>query len=126
MIILNILFFDFLITELGNDMSPNSSSLNATQFDALGTSSSQNFPSQSSSPSSGYTGSPTIRRGPGRPRLKPGGPPHSGSRGSYRPRKPARPLPVPLPTDTGGGNSSGSTSGYSPYLYDYPEQQPDV
>ncbi|EFA10951.2 chromatin-remodeling ATPase INO80 [Tribolium castaneum] len=67
-----------------------------------------------------------IRRGPGRPRLKPTGPPNTGSRGTYRPRKPARPLPVPLPSD--GSNVSCSTSGasatpsYSTYLYDLPDQ----
>lgn len=66
-------------------------------------------------------GNPTIRRGPGRPRLKPGGPPNVGSRGSYRPRKPARPLPVPLPTDS-APNSSQPTPGsgsYTSYLYDF-------
>ncbi|XP_017782828.1 PREDICTED: putative DNA helicase Ino80 isoform X1 [Nicrophorus vespilloides] len=55
----------------------------------------------SSTASSGYTRNATTRRGPGRPRLKPSGPPNNGTRGSYRPRKPARPLPVPLPTDAG-------------------------
>lgn len=61
----------------------------------------------------------TVRRGPGRPRLKPGGPSNAGSRGTYRPRKPARPLPVPLPSD---GNNSSSTNNaqYSSYsFYDF-------
>lgn len=39
---------------------------------------------------------PPIRRGPGRPRLKPVGPGNQGTRGTSRPRKAARPLPVPL------------------------------
>lgn len=39
---------------------------------------------------------PPVKRGPGRPRLKPGGPPNSGSRGTPRPRKPIGPLVVPL------------------------------
>lgn len=50
-------------------------------------------------------GSPIpVRRGPGRPRLKPGGPSHQGVRGITRPRKPARPLPVPIRS----GNSSNT------------------
>lgn len=68
---------------------------------------------------------PTVRRGPGRPRLKPGGPSNAGSRGTYRPRKPARPLPVPLPSDgTNLNSSNASTSGtqYSSYsFYDFPD-----
>ncbi|KAK3911986.1 Chromatin-remodeling ATPase INO80 [Frankliniella fusca] len=42
---------------------------------------------------------PPVRRGPGRPRLKPGGKPaNTGTRGAgaRRPRRPVRPLPVPL------------------------------
>lgn len=80
-----------------------------------------------SSPSTSSGGvspiNPTVRRGPGRPRLKPGGPPNTGTRGTYRPRKPARPLPVPLPTD-GVANSNATTIGgsYTSYLYDFPEQ----
>ncbi|KAJ8923687.1 hypothetical protein NQ315_010268 [Exocentrus adspersus] len=68
---------------------------------------------------------PTVRRGPGRPRLKPGGPSNAGSRGSYRPRKPARPLPVPLPSDGTNLNSSNASTGgtqYSSYsFYDFPD-----
>ncbi|XP_025837406.1 chromatin-remodeling ATPase INO80 [Agrilus planipennis] len=68
--------------------------------------------------------SPTaVRRGPGRPRLKPGGPPHTGTRGTYRPRKPARPLPVPLPSDGGSiANPSTATPSYTSYLYEYTDQ----
>ncbi|KAK5639502.1 hypothetical protein RI129_011994 [Pyrocoelia pectoralis] len=84
----------------------------------------------SSSVSLGYHSSPStsgavIRRGPGRPRLKPSGPSNSGPRGSYRPRRPARPLPVPLPTDSGGNSNTTTNSGYSSYLYDYSEQHSD-
>lgn len=39
---------------------------------------------------------PPVKRGPGRPRLKPGGPPNTGTRGTPRPRKPIGPLVVPL------------------------------
>lgn len=77
--------------------------------------------------SSGSSSSAMIRRGPGRPRLKPTGPPNTGSRGTYRPRKPAKPLPVPLPSD---GNVNCSVSGsnatpYSTYLYDFQDQPLD-
>ncbi|KAL1492809.1 hypothetical protein ABEB36_010991 [Hypothenemus hampei] len=54
---------------------------------------------------------PNTRRGPGRPRLRPSGPAHAGSR-ALRPRKPARPLPVPLPTEP-------IASVYS--FYDFPD-----
>lgn len=81
--------------------------------------------SQNSTPSTTVTTNSTpIRRGPGRPRLKPGGPTHTGTRGSYRPRKPARPLPVPLyPSDgasSSTANANNSTS-YSSYLYNFSE-----
>lgn len=67
------------------------------------------------------TSSPTIRRGPGRPRLKPTGPANAGTRGTYRPRKPARPLPVPLPSDgnTSIGSNQNANSSYPTYLYGY-------
>nr|XP_023018340.1 putative DNA helicase Ino80 [Leptinotarsa decemlineata] len=76
----------------------------------------------SGSGSKGQT--PAVRRGPGRPRLKPGGPCNAGSRGTYRPRKPARPLPVPLPSD--GTNSTisnvANNAQYSSYsFYDFPD-----
>lgn len=64
--------------------------------------------SQTTSPCGG-----NMRRGPGRPRLKPGGPANHGIRGTYRPRKPVRPLPVPLPTDS----PSPSTASTSQYLF---------
>ncbi|XP_071454917.1 chromatin-remodeling ATPase INO80 [Hetaerina americana] len=52
------------------------------------------------SPSSGMSGGIPVKRGPGRPRLHPVGPGHTGSRGSRpgRRRGPGhhRPLPVPL------------------------------
>ncbi|XP_076167632.1 chromatin-remodeling ATPase INO80 [Ptiloglossa arizonensis] len=46
----------------------------------------------------GRGGPPTIRRGPGRPRLRPTGPGHQGYRtpGHHHGRKVQRPLPVPL------------------------------
>ncbi|XP_050471357.1 chromatin-remodeling ATPase INO80 [Bombus huntii] len=46
----------------------------------------------------GRGGAPTIRRGPGRPRLRPTGPGHQGYRttGHHHGRKVQRPLPVPL------------------------------
>ncbi|XP_044764896.1 chromatin-remodeling ATPase INO80 isoform X2 [Coccinella septempunctata] len=63
----------------------------------------------------------TVRRGPGRPRLKPSGPLNTSTRGTYKPRKPTRPLPVPLPSD--GTNTTSSTSHlYSSYVFDFPEQ----
>lgn len=37
-----------------------------------------------------------MKRGPGRPRLKTGGPTHQGTRGAPRTRKPIGPLVVPL------------------------------
>lgn len=55
-----------------------------------------------SSPAAGAASAvpaPPVRRGPGRPRLKPGGKPaNTGTRGTgtRRPRRPVRPLPVPL------------------------------
>lgn len=77
-------------------------------------------------PTASQSVSPAVRRGPGRPRLKPTGPPNTGSRGTYRPRKPAKPLPVPLPSDGSNVNSSLSSSGaapsYTTYLYDFPDQ----
>ncbi|GJQ67621.1 hypothetical protein Trydic_g464, partial [Trypoxylus dichotomus] len=75
-------------------------------------------------PSTSHANNPTVRRGPGRPRLKPSGPSNTGTRGTYRPRKPARPLPVPLPSDSasvGSSNATASTS-YSTYLYNFSEQ----
>lgn len=80
-------------------------------------------------PSTSCTGtssqSPVVRRGPGRPRLKPSGPSNAGSRGTYRPRKPARPLPVPLPSDgtnLGGPSSNSNNPQYSSYsFYDFPD-----
>ncbi|KAF5295926.1 hypothetical protein FQR65_LT10357 [Abscondita terminalis] len=109
-------------TDAGSEPVASTSKLN---YDSLGASSSNvSFNSLGSSSSSCSSVSGTMRRGPGRPRLKPTGPSHSGTRGSYRPRRPARPLPVPLPSDTGGNNLSNS-SGYSTYLYDYSEQPSD-
>lgn len=73
----------------------------------------------------GHQVSPSVRRGPGRPRLKPGGPSNAGSRGTYRPRKPTKPLPVPLPSDgaaSGSANSNNSNQYTSYSFYDFPEQ----
>ncbi|XP_072402689.1 chromatin-remodeling ATPase INO80 isoform X2 [Diabrotica undecimpunctata] len=77
----------------------------------------------SSQGSSSAAQTPSVRRGPGRPRLKPGGPSNAGSRGTYRPRKPSRPLPVPLPSDgTNLGSNVNSNAQYSSYsFYDYPD-----
>lgn len=38
-----------------------------------------------------------VKRGPGRPRIKTGGPVNQGARGAPRTRKPIGPLVVPLP-----------------------------
>nr|CAD7406191.1 unnamed protein product [Timema cristinae] len=47
-----------------------------------------------------------VKRGPGRPRLRPvGGPAHQGARGPSRPRKAPRPLPVPLRSSSGDKTS---------------------
>ncbi|CAH0562051.1 unnamed protein product [Brassicogethes aeneus] len=119
---------------LGRNNSNNSAASASTySTDLIGVenssiSSTQSSPSSSfvdGMSSAGHGGSPSVRRGPGRPRLKPGGPPNAGSRGTYRPRKPARPLPVPLPSD--GSNVNVTSSGnahpsYSSYLYDFPDQ----
>ncbi|KAK4871988.1 hypothetical protein RN001_016112 [Aquatica leii] len=111
------------VPDTGADAVASTSTLN---YDSLCNSPSNvTFGSQGSA-SSGYSsGGGTIRRGPGRPRLKPSGPGHSGTRGPYRPRRPARPLPVPLPSDTGGSSAISSSTGYSTYLYDYSEQPSD-
>lgn len=79
-------------------------------------------------PLPGRGGPATIRRGPGRPRLRPTGPGHQGYRapGHHQGRKVQRPLPVPLrsqqtiatvnqqkaPTQrpSGSGSSTSSTS----------------
>ncbi|XP_012284953.1 putative DNA helicase Ino80 isoform X2 [Orussus abietinus] len=44
----------------------------------------------------GRSGQAAIRRGPGRPRLRPNGPAHQGHRGHHHGKKIQRPLPVPL------------------------------
>ncbi|KAK9751910.1 SNF2-related domain [Popillia japonica] len=86
-----------------------------------GTTNSSSFTQQT--PSTSHASNPT-RRGPGRPRLKPSGPSNTGTRGTYRPRKPARPLPVPLPSDTTSANPSNATAStsYSTYIYNFSEQ----
>lgn len=106
------------------DISTDSHGLEAASFSSIQTSIGPcSFSDGSSNNSSPVT--PGVRRGPGRPRLKPGGPSNAGSRGSYRPRKPARPLPVPLPSD--GANATPSSSmgnsnpSYSSYMYDFPD-----
>lgn len=78
---------------------------------------------------SGRGGPPTVRRGPGRPRLRPSGPGHQGYRtpGHHHGRKVQRPLPVPLrsqqtiatvnqqksPVQRPSGSSSSSVSSAS-------------
>lgn len=52
--------------------------------------------SAASSTSSSHPLSIPVKRGPGRPRLKPTGPTNQGYRGTPRPRKPVGPLVVPL------------------------------
>lgn len=55
-------------------------------------------PCQPSDPgaSPGHAQPVPVKRGPGRPRLRPVGPGHQGTRGPPRPRKAPKPLPVPL------------------------------
>ncbi|PSN47095.1 hypothetical protein C0J52_19309, partial [Blattella germanica] len=52
-------------------------------------------------PSSGHPQLIPVKRGPGRPRLRPVGPGHQGTRGPPRPRKAPKPLPVPLRSGSG-------------------------
>jgi DNA helicase INO80 len=47
-----------------------------------------------------------VKRGPGRPRLRPVGPGHQGTRGPPRPRKAPKPLPVPLRSGCGTPSSA--------------------
>lgn len=96
------------------------SSISSSQSSPSGTFMDVPISNPGSSPNTHTT---TIRRGPGRPRLKPGGPPNAGSRGTYRPRKPAKPLPVPLPSDgTNLSSNVNSNAQYSSYsFYDFPD-----
>lgn len=58
-----------------------------------------------------------VKRGPGRPRLKPSGPGNQGQRGPARQRKPAGPLVVPLgssPAQTPPGRSPAMSPAPSP------------
>jgi hypothetical protein len=50
-----------------------------------------------------------VKRGPGRPRLRPVGPGHQGTRGPPRPRKAPKPLPVPLRSGSGTPSSVTTT-----------------
>lgn len=68
------------------------------------------FDSQSSSHSPRGESPAPVRRGPGRPRLKPGGPCNQGGRGVSRPRKPARPLPVPIRSGTASTSTINNTN----------------
>lgn len=117
-ILYDLCFVIFIFSE--NDFLSSSQSTGST----LGSPPSTGFHSTASTGSQPV--SPAVRRGPGRPRLKPTGPPNTGSRGTYRPRKPAKPLPVPLPSDGSNVNSSLCSSGaapsYTTYLYDFPDQ----
>ncbi|XP_050314802.1 chromatin-remodeling ATPase INO80 isoform X2 [Anthonomus grandis grandis] len=88
------------------------SSVSSTQSSPRGAGVEMMLPSPSDL--TGISFSPCARRGPGRPRLKPNGPAHAGSR-NPRPRKPARPLPVPLPTDP----AIAQASTYS--FYEFPD-----
>ncbi|XP_015604273.1 putative DNA helicase Ino80 isoform X2 [Cephus cinctus] len=68
-------------------------------------------------PLPGRGGAPAIRRGPGRPRLRPTGPGNQGYRGpGHNPKKVQRPLPVPIrshhqiPAASGKGLTAQSTA----------------
>jgi len=66
-------------------------------------------------PLSGRSGAAGIRRGPGRPRLRPTGPGHQGYRtpGHHHSKKVQRPLPVPIrshQTVTGVNQQKASSS----------------
>lgn len=92
---------------------------NSTQDSASSVSSTQSSPrgaGETPLDLMGLSGTPPARRGPGRPRLRPSGPAHAGSR-APRPRKPARPLPVPLPTEP--AISAQISSAYS--FYEFPD-----
>ncbi|XP_017878637.1 chromatin-remodeling ATPase INO80 isoform X2 [Ceratina calcarata] len=103
---------------VGNDpqsptsLSPNSSGASNDQVLQHGVQGISGGPAEGDGPSSvgpmgpvgtlgplpGRGGTPAIRRGPGRPRLRPTGPGHQGYRtpGHHHGRKVQRPLPVPL------------------------------
>ncbi|KAL3289772.1 hypothetical protein HHI36_023167 [Cryptolaemus montrouzieri] len=109
-------------TSTSNTSGVFSSGSELSIVDSIPSSSTSNL---TESPSSTGMSSPmsTVRRGPGRPRLKPTGPLNTSSRGSYKPRKPTRPLPVPLPSDGTNTSAPGSSSHfYSSYVFDFPEQ----
>lgn len=60
-----------------------------------------------------------VKRGPGRPRLKPTGPANQGYRGPPRPRKPIGPLVVPL-----GSSPAPTPPGRSPAMSPAPSPAP--
>lgn len=62
-----------------------------------------------------------VKRGPGRPRLKPSGPGHQGHRGPVRPRKPIGPLVVPL-----GSSPAPTPPGRSPAMSPAPSPAPSI
>jgi hypothetical protein len=68
-------------------------------------------PCQPSEPSAtpGHPQPIPVKRGPGRPRLRPVGPGHQGTRGPPRPRKAPKPLPVPLRSGSGTPSSVTTT-----------------
>ncbi|XP_069680112.1 chromatin-remodeling ATPase INO80 [Periplaneta americana] len=74
-------------------------------------------PCQPSEPGASNTGHPQpipVKRGPGRPRLRPVGPGHQGTRGPPRPRKAPKPLPVPLRSGSGTPSAVASTPSTTP------------
>lgn len=63
-----------------------------------------------------------IRRGPGRPRLKPSGPANQGNRVTHKYRKPIGPLVVPL----GSSPAPTPTPGRSPAMSPVPSPSPSL
>lgn len=68
-----------------------------------------------------HQGPPVVKRGPGRPRLKPSGPANQGYRGPPRPRKPIGPLVVPL----GQSPAPTPTNARSPAMSPAPSPAPE-
>ncbi|KAJ9576388.1 hypothetical protein L9F63_006744, partial [Diploptera punctata] len=73
---------------------------------------------------SGHPQSIPVKRGPGRPRLRPVGPGHQGSRGPPRPRKAPKPLPVPLRSGSGTPSALQTSPSVSASSTPVPVEQP--